>query len=110
MIAALNLLPVLILFCGLYWGYLGWKKSKTVKPVVIRVFCTLILLHLYFQVQPSYMPKGEVKRTAIPTFEQKEVSVKDVQPKPMSGEERDQRRKELYEEPLPFIEKEVDNK
>ena len=66
-------------------------------------------LVLYFQVQPSYLPKGEIKRSTVPQFEQKQLDVQDITVKPLSGEERDARRMEQYKEPLPFIEKNIDN-
>lgn len=106
MIGLINLIPVILFLTGAFFIY----KNKTIKGRLIVTALTLATLFLYFQLQPSYGIKGEVKRTSIPAFEQKEYKVKDLQPKPMSGEDRDAKRKELYKEPLPFIEKSVDNK
>lgn len=102
-----NLLPVVIAGVFLFWAYSRFKKDKikAILPLVLMV-TTLVL---YFQVQPSYLPKGEIKRSAVPQFEQKQLGVKDITSKPLSGEERDARRKEQYKEPLSFIEKDVDN-
>lgn len=102
-----NLLPLLITGVFLFWTYVRFKKDKS--KVVLPLILLVMTLFLYFQVQPSYLPKGEIKRSAIPQFEQKELKVKDIQSKPMSGEERDERRNKAYKEPLPFIEKDVDN-
>lgn len=110
MVALINLLPVIIVLVFLLWAYIGYKKSKDLTKVGLPLAMMLVTLVLYFQLQPSYLPKGEIKRTSIPSFEQKSLEVVDNTPKPMSGEERDQRRKELYKEKLPFVEQNsVDN-
>lgn len=105
MIGLLNLIPFIIATLGLYWVYQGYKKKKDfLKDVFLRVVLTVAAVVLYNHFQPSYMPKGEVKRSVAPQFEYVEKEVKDVVPKPMSGEDRDSRRKEQYKEPLPWKE------
>lgn len=107
MIGLINLIPYLILIVG---GYLVYLSRKNLKRAGVVATLTGVVFLLYLQLQPSYGVKGEIKRSIVPTFEPKELQIKDVQPKPMSGEDRDERRKDLYKEPLPFLEKEVDNK
>lgn len=65
----------------------------------------ILVFIVYLQLQPSYLPKGEIKRTTVPAFEKKEFEIKDNLLKPLSGEERDIKREELYKQGLPFIEK-----
>jgi hypothetical protein len=110
MVGLLNLIPFLIATVGLYWIYCGWKKKENfVKNVLLRVILIVGIIILYQQFQPSYMPKGEIKRTTTPQFQSKGLEVQDNSLKPMPGEERDLRRKEAYKEKLPFLEKDVDN-
>jgi hypothetical protein len=114
MVLLLNLVGLLFLLGVGYSLYKVWtsKKSNFEKSNTTLVICigTAVLIGVYQAALPSYLPKGEVKRSEVPQFEQKELQVKDVVPKPMEGELRDQRRKELYKESLPFVEKDIDNK
>lgn len=64
----------------------------------------LSFLLIYGQIQPSYLPKGEIRRSQVIPFEQEHYEVKDLMLKPLSGETRDERIKKLYNEELPFIE------
>lgn len=109
MIILLNLLPLLIFAIGCYWAYLKFTRNTgdsdaRYKAALVPLLTTLLALLLYFQVQPSYVPKGKIERTSIPEFEYKKIDVKDSTLKPMSGEERDERRKSQYKEILPFVE------
>ena len=110
MIVLLNSIPWIISLIIAFWGYNRVKNSNSLNSIAVPVICLLLFWSVYTKVQPSYLPKGEIKRTSIPTFEHKEFEVKDLQPKPMKGEDRDSRRKKLYEEKLPFIENSVDTK
>ena len=60
------------------------------------------LLVIYMFVQPSYLPKGEVKRSVIPEFDKSESEIVDRSLKAKSGEEYDQKRNEMIKEGLPF--------
>lgn len=62
---------------------------------------TLALLMLYSFAQPSYLPKGEVKRSEIPLFEQK-GEIEDRNSKPKSGEAYDSEREVAVKEGLQF--------
>ena len=86
-----------------------YLSRSNLKRLLIVSVLTAAVFGLYLQLQPSYGVKGEIRRSAVPQFEQKEFEVKDIQSKPMSGEDRDRRRQEAYKEPLPFIQKDVDN-
>lgn len=112
MVALLNLIPFLIATVGLYWIYLGWKKGGDfVIDVLARVLITVVVILTYNHFQPSYLPKGEVKRTEIVSDEVVTRPIEDNLSKPMSGEEREARRKEQYKEKIEFIQqKEVDIK
>ena len=58
MILLINLIPLLIAAIG--FG-LSWKLKK-----LWIAAATVAALFLYFQAQPSYMPKGEITRSAPP--------------------------------------------
>lgn len=86
MVILFNLLP-LLLFVG--FVFLAYKLKKwwlVLVGVVAVVF--------YFQIQPSYIPKGEVKRTELPEFEQSSKEIVNRMSKPKSGEEYDKQRKQ----------------
>ena len=112
MVALLNLIPYLIVTVGLYWIYLGWKKGGDfVVDVLVRVLITVAVILAYQHFQPSYLPKGEIKRTEIVSEEAITRPIENNLSKPLSGEERDTRRKEQYKEKIEFIQqKNVDIK
>src|SRR5690606_36820198 len=60
------------------------------------------LLVIYMFVQPSYLPKCEVKRSVIPQFDKSESEIVDRILKTKSGDEYDQKRNTLIKEGLPF--------
>lgn len=82
------------------------SNESKIKRSVVTFIVTVILGGIYQIIMPSYLPKGVVERTPVIEFEPKDLVIKDVQSKPMSSEERDQRRKEAYLEDLPFKQKE----
>ena len=86
MVILFNLLPLLILVGFVFLAY-RLKKWWLVLVGVVAVA-------LYFQIQPSYMPKGEVKRIELPEFEQSSKEFVDRMSKPKSGEEYDKQRQE----------------
>lgn len=62
-----------------------------------------IFLTLYFMFQPSYLPKGEIKRSDVPQFEQTEAKIGNKLLSPKSGEDYDGVRESKIKEGLPFI-------
>ena len=62
---------------------------------------TLALIIGYSFIQPSYMPKGEIKRSEIPLFEQK-GAIEDRNSKPKAGGQYDSEREETVKEGLQF--------
>lgn len=98
MIILLNLIPAAILAVGFYLTIRrrSWKIA----------LATLVLMALYAKFQPSYMPKGEVKRSEIPAFEVSTSKIEDRALKPVSGEERDRIMKEKVSNGLDFLKKE----
>lgn len=90
MVILFNLLP-LLLFVG--FVFLAYKLKKWWLVLV-----GVVAVVLYFQIQPSYIPKGEVKRTEIPEFEQSSKKIVDRMSKPKSGEEYDKQRQQQMED------------
>lgn len=86
MVILFNLLP-LLLFVGFVCLAYNLKKWWLVLVGVVVVA-------FYFQIQPSYIPKGEVRRTELPEFEQSSKEIVDRMSKPKSGEDYDKQRKE----------------
>lgn len=86
MVILFNLLP-LLLFIG--FVFLAYKLKKWWLVLV-----GVMVVAFYFQIQPSYIPKGEVKRTELPEFEQSSKEIVNRMSKPKSGEEYDKQRKE----------------
>lgn len=88
MVVLLNLLPLLTFLGCCYLAY----KIKKWWLIMLGV----LSIALYFQIQPSYIHKGEVVRTAPPEFEQSDKKIEDRMSKPKSGEEYDKRRQDEY--------------
>jgi uncharacterized membrane protein YeaQ/YmgE (transglycosylase-associated protein family) len=109
MVLLLNLLTgVFGLLVGVYLYY-TYKNTTLTSENKLKRFVTALVISLvcfwaYGTVHPSYVPKGKVDRLAVPEFEVIEGKIVDIQPKPMSGEDRDIKRKEAYKEVLPFKE------
>ncbi len=107
MVLLLNLIPVIIVIAVVWWARKRVAKqteqNAKLKALIAPVIVLVGSLALYSQVQPSYLPKGEVKRSAVPAFEQKDSQIQDISLKPVPGEERDRIRKEQYDEKLPFL-------
>lgn len=93
MIVLLNLACVFVGFMGIGLSY----KLHKAWPMCVA----LVLIISYSFIQPSYMPKGEVKRSEIPLFEQK-GRIEDRNTKPKSGEQYDVERETAVKEGLPF--------
>lgn len=90
----INLIPLLIAALGLG---LSWKFKK-----LWVAGATLVVVFLYFQAQPSYLPKGEITRSAPPVFTELDARIEDRNSKPMPGNERDQRMRDAVKNGLDF--------
>jgi len=98
MVVLLNLIVPVIILTGLL---LSWKLKK-VWPSIACVMFALV----YGFAQPSYMPKGEVKRSEVPVFEQSNAQLQDRNLKPKGGEHYDNVVKSKIEAGLEFKPKE----
>lgn len=96
MVLLLNAMPWIIIAIG---ALCTWKFKKWWIP-----FVALVVLLVYGQARPSYVPMGVVERNSIPQFEQREgLEVRDISIKPDT--KYDERRNEMINDGLPFIEK-----
>lgn len=94
MVLLLNLLSFVVCM-GLAWGW--WKTKKTWFLIVMVIF-----LIIYPQVQPSYMPKGTVTRTSVPSFDTPSGEIKDNNRKPVPSEVRNAAQEQQYKDGLPW--------
>lgn len=94
MVLLLNLIPILIFLLGAL-SFWKWKN-----PWIVITTGAIIIL--YMMAQPSYMPKGEVKRTQVPAFETKDIEMQDRLLRPPTSEELYERKDRLIKEGLPF--------
>lgn len=78
MIIVLNLIVSFFVVGTLVAAY-KWKSWKVLVASLVAVL-------IYVQIQPSYMPKGEVLRTDLPLFEysSKKIEDRNLSPKPPS--------------------------
>lgn len=102
MVFIYNIIPyIMAVFFALVIRYA--VPSKAGKWILGTVFTLIILA--YFQIQPSYGPKGVVERTTLPEFETKNSQMVDRMLKPEGGDYYDKRRQEAYKE----IDKKIDD-
>lgn len=86
MVVLLNFLPVIIVvFMALFIRYA--VPSKVGKWVFSLL--TVGMLFVYFQIQPSYLPKGTVKDLPRAEFKVDDLQIQDRMRKTVSPEERD---------------------
>lgn len=78
-------------------------KSRKQRWIVLAV--TVAAMIVYVKALPSYLPKGTIKRTALPEFTQSEAQIEDRNSRPVSGEERDRIRKDEYRKGPEFLQK-----
>jgi hypothetical protein len=89
MVFLINSLPFfIVILMGLVIRYA--VPSKVGK--VIFAGLTVLMLVVYFQIQPSYMPKGTVKTLPNAEFRTVDKPVSDLVPKPKSPEQYDTER------------------
>lgn len=94
MIILLNLIPFFILATGI--GVAVWRKKAWV------VIPTILALFIYYKLQPSYLPKGNIERTALPEFNYSGGEIQDRSPKAKSLDDSRSKREEVYKNGLPF--------
>lgn len=82
MIGLLNLLPALFILGGLWLAFMKKSWKIGVVSVALLIICS--------QFQPSYMPKGEVAKQALPAFESR-GTIKNEILKPMDSDKREER-------------------
>ncbi len=93
MIAALNLIPLLLLLLAALAFY---KKSRLGLAGIV------VLAVLYVVMQPSYLPKGNIERSPVPAFSPSEAHIEDRTRQPSSLEQRDQQMQEAVRKGLDF--------
>ena len=94
MVIILNSLLTLIVIMSIAGAY----RLRKAWPLVVGIAAIIV----YMQLQPSYLPKGEVKRSDIPAFDQSEAEIEDRNSKPKSGEEYDKKMENAVKSGLPF--------
>lgn len=97
MVVLLNILPILVLIAT--FGIAFFSKSKKVK--VWAIISAAAFLLLYSMVQPSYLPKGEITRTAVPDFSPSSGEIQDRNRKPEPSETRQARQEQAYRDGFP---------
>lgn len=105
MVVIINYIPVFVLIIAALYVYRVQvaKKHGRHKKSIIAAIAAIILIYIWSAIQPSYGPKGNIARTAVPEFEQSESEISDRLKKPVPAEDRDKSREEKYKEKLPFI-------
>ena len=94
MVGILNIIAVAVYAAMLY----AWWRTK--KHWLL--FAMIGLAVVYGQFQPSYLPKGEVYRTAPPQFSAPTGEIKDENRKPVTSEERNALQEQSYKDGLPW--------
>lgn len=93
MIAALNLIPLVLLIAA------GWAVFKRNR---IALAAVALLAVVYVVAQPSYLPKGTVERSPVPPLAPSEAAIQDRTRQPDTLQERDQRMQEAVSNGLDF--------
>ena len=94
MVGLLNILVFVVCLAIIY----AWRKTK--KHWLILVMLGFLIV--YNQFQPSYMPKGTVERTSVPSFDAPKGEIKDNNRKPVPSEERNAAQQQQYKDGLPW--------
>jgi hypothetical protein len=109
MILILNYLPTLISLLGAYVFYRTYTSKVAYTPeqrikrlvgIVAAIVGSIVLLQA---LTPHYMPKHNIPRSSVPPIESVGGEIRNLQPQPVPGEERDRMRKEAYEERIEFV-------
>lgn len=108
MVIILNYLPTFVIVVLAYYFYTVLTKPfSNIAKFKRIVFGTLTAIAIILGLQavgPHYMPKHKIVRQPLPPIEVIEGKIQNIQPKPVSGEQRDLIRQEAYKETLPFVE------
>lgn len=96
MVLALNLLCFVVVV-GLVFTW--WKTKKHWLLLVLLLFGLV-----YPKILPS-LPKGEVKRSAVPSFNVPTGEIEDRNRKPIPLEQRREEQAQSYKDGLPFLDK-----
>ena len=99
MVLLLNLIPWIIFLSG---AVLSWKV-KSDKWKWVALIGTVGAMALYYKAQPSYLPKGDIQRTEVPSFEQSKAEIQDNNRKPVPSEIRNAEQERKYKEGLVFV-------
>lgn len=94
-------------FFILYFVLSGWViyKAKTKKRKVQVFLLSVLVLIIYMKAQPSYLPKGDISRTSVPSFEASNAPIEDRNRKPVPSEVRQAEQERMYKEGPVFIQK-----
>ena len=92
-----GLLNILVFTVCVGLTYAWWKTKKHWLILMMLGF-----LFVYGQFQPSYMPKGTVERTSVPSFDSPKGVIKDNNRKPVPSEVRNAAQEQQYKDGLPW--------
>lgn len=102
MILLLNYLPAIIVTIGLYVAYRvvrsarPWTPEQRIMRVIATALVSVVTVLLLQAATPHYMPKNTIKRSTVPAPEATAGEIKNLQPQPVSGDDRDAKRLETY--------------
>lgn len=97
MVVLLNILPFLVLIAAFAIAFF----SKSMRVRAWAIISAVAFLLLYSMVQPSYLPKGEITRTAVPDFSSPSGEIQDRNRKPEPTETRQARQEQAYRDGFP---------
>ena len=96
MVVLLNLISALLVLSALFSLY-KWVKTKERKHA-LYLAGYIAAIWLYTFLLPSYLPKGEIKRSAIPEFTQTTAEIENRARQPVPQEERRAQQEQQYRE------------
>ena len=99
MVLIFNMLPFLAALLTVVVVF----KVKTRKTRLLAVAWFVLFMLVYPKIQPSYLPKGDIKRTAVPGFEASKAEIEDRNRKPVPSEERNAEQERQYREGAPSL-------
>lgn len=103
MVFLLNLIPLLIFLVGAFFATRAMKRGGWKRTLMVIV-ATIITIWLYLKAQPSYMPKGDIKRTPVPAFvPSSPAEIEDRGRKPVALEERRAQQEQQYRDGPVFL-------
>lgn len=79
-------------------------KAKTSKGRIQIILVTALVLIIYAKAQPSYLPKGDIKRTDVPSLSSGSTAeIEDRLRKPVPSEVRNAEQERQYREGAPSL-------